>query len=460
MSTTPAPNPYLSLVRQELGQNVDTPVKYPGGGDEPIRVEDLPDRPIRTRPRIELPVTGATYIQRAGQVESVLSTLENGIFNQPAFLVDQMFRDARVTAASNTRVNGLLGLPIKMRPAGNSKEAVEVARLIEGTSESPGLWHTMFPQAELSELMRWDIWLGAGISEIQWITDNDMWIPTIVTWHPNPLWWQWNSEKADTGSYYINTVNGGNIEIVRGTGEWLFLTSQGYRRAWLRGALRALAYPFLGRQWQIHSWDRFNEVHGMPIRMVTVPASGDEQAKNEFLGAVSRINFEANIQKPARKSQDDAEQYGVELIEAKSETWESFGKYLDRIESDISFLLLGNRSAADVESGTIAAAKTSELVRLDYKRRDSIALSNAIREQVLKLFCYYNFGDANLAPYPEWEVEPSEDLESKGKFYASLGGGLASLISSGAPIDAAQILRNEGIPVNQDASRATIPTTE
>ena len=426
------------------------PPTQPNQYAAPAEPEDS-DEPLHPTPRQELPVPSRTYVDRVWQVEGILQNLENGVFRDASFLCDQILRDERVSAVLDTRVMGLLGLPFVMRPANDSAKAKEIAKLLQGDEQTPGLFDRMMPVSEMAQLLRWSILLGAGLAELRWSTD-DMWVPHVKVWHPNVLWWRWDLTKLDSGSYYAQTADEGMIEVRPNDSQWLLHTPNGYRRAWFQGLIRSLGKPYIGRAWTATGdWPRYNELHGIPIRKVIVPAGATSAEKNRFFNQVRNLAVESVLLMPASKDADakNGEKWDVELLEATADTYKSFSEWLDRVEANISIRVLGHNLSSEVKSGALASAKVSELVRDDIKRWDAKTLAQSIREQVLRQFCQYNYGDPDLAPYPEWQVEPAENLESKGKFYQSLGTSLYQMAQAGAPVDMRAVLEDNNVAVTE-----------
>ena len=96
----------------------------------------------------------------------------------------------------------------------------------------------------------------------------------------------------------------------------------------------------------------------------------------------------------------------MELLEAEAKTWEMFPKQIETANAELSILLVGQNLTSEVQGGSFAAAKIHQNVRDDLVRFDAEALATTLREQVLSWWAEFNFGDARLAPWPNWDTKP------------------------------------------------------
>jgi hypothetical protein len=149
----------------------------------------------------------------------------------------------------------------------------------------------------------------------------------------------------------------------------------------------------------------------------------------------------------------------VELKEAQSRSWEAYKARKEALDTDIAILLLGQNLTTEVKSGSRSAAEVHEGIRIDKKRADA-ELFQAVREQVLVPWAYYNWtypdmAKANaLAPYPSPQIEPPEDEESEATALGLLGEACKKLSDAYSAVDVRAILESHGVPIDEERAAA------
>lgn len=395
----------------------------------------------------ELAVTAAPIPTRASTIDAALRDLEGGYFAQAAQLCDTVLRDDRIAGCTTTRLNGLLGLPREVKPAYEDD-----ARAQQIADEVDKNWDRLFPNSTLSEIKRWGIYLCAAPVELIWETrDVDplattyRWWPRLKVWHPQFMWWDpW------ARLYQMMTDDGSYIPVTPGSGAWALYTPHGYERAWLFGLIRCISAHWLRRSWAYRDFSRKSEVNGQAIRKAIVPAQADKTAKARFFNAVANLGAETTI----RLDQDtsaDGPKYDLELLEAQSSGHDIFVSLLDKTDTSIAIALLGQNLSTEVQGGSYAAATAHEQIRSDFKRFDAQSMAEFLREQVLKPWALFNYGDAELAPYIEWETDPPEDAKNAADATKSLADAITAFVKAGAPVNLRELLDEAGVPLLDEA---------
>lgn len=386
---------------------------------------------------------------RTWEIDSVLAQLSSGQFGSPALFCDQMLRDDRINGVRSTRVGALLATPLEFKAAGTRRKAERVAELLADTDEGPGLWWQMFSPAVLGDLSDWGTMLNCGVAEIIWRTEEDRWLPTLRLWHPQFVYWDWNDFR-----YKLRTRDG-TVDLPdieqnpHGDGKWVMWMPRGYQYGWRHALVRALAFPYVGRQWNFRDWARHNEKHGMPTDKVFVPEGAPREDKEAFFADVVNRGSDAAVMVPVPSDGRD-KGYDVEVLEAQARTWEAFQTWKKELDTDIAIAILGQNltteGGSQSSNGSRALGQVQENVRID-KLREDARIARCLREQVLTWWALYNFGDAELAPLPSFMTEPPEDEAASAGALKTLGEALVALDRAYAPVDVRAVLDRAGVPM-------------
>ena len=399
----------------------------------------------QTTSTLDIPIQTFGVWDSVQLIQGALSDLEQGTFLNASVLCDAMGRDDRITATLSARVNGLLALPLEFKPGVDSAKGQKVAEDLEDS------WERIFPDGELAQLLKWGRLVGAAPGEITWSTVNapnggsgKRWLPRLKVWHPQFLQWRW-----DWRDYSLVTMSEGVVQLEVGQAHWALYTPSGRYPAWQSGIVRALAIPFLIRWWAYRDWARYSEKHGLPIFKAQVPKGADDDIKRLFFNSLSALGSENTVK---LETGDPAQGiFNIELLEPVANTWAGFQGLIEQCNSSIAILLLGQNLTTEVQGGSRAAATVHERVRSDFIQADSRTLATFIREQILKPWAAFNYGDAELAPHPVWEVDPPEDTQKTAQTLLALGQAFGAMKDAGAPLDVRAVLEQLAIPMLTEA---------
>lgn len=403
------------------------------------RLEDIEDEKWGKRPPSpplkDIPISTVTEWDDVGRVRTALRKLEQGQFADAAMLVDAMGRDDRIDSCTGQRIHSFLGKPLELEAAGDARRKSKTVKWFEDQ------WDILLPEHAAFDLMRWGIMLNAGIGELVWKLKEDSWIPTLKVWHPRHLMWRW-----DTRSYWISTMEG-QEEIKPGDGRWLLFMPHGEERGWMGAKVRALAIPFLLRQFTYRDWARYGEVHGLPMRAGIVPANAKDELKQRFVRELANLSTESVIMLPQAA---DGKGFDLKLIEATALGFETFDRLVEKAEDSIAITLLGQNLTTQVKSGGLGSGGGSQVhqdVRVDLMKADSKTFGQTIHKYMLRPIAAFNFGDPDLAPLPCWEVEPPEDLSEKSQTLLNLGNAVTALQNAGIPVDREELAEEFQVPM-------------
>jgi phage gp29-like protein len=342
-------------------------------------------------------------------VRQALATNLNGIFEVVAQLWESIRGDDRVTATLGSRTAGLFGRDVRHTPANDSKAAKECC----------DAWAECWPQfaggPALRTISEYEIGLGWAPAQLVWDTTTPIWKPTAKFWNNRYTYWHWGLRR------YIALSQDGQIPIEPGDGKWLLHSKYDPYRAWIFGAVRAVAEPWLLRHFAFRDMARYSEVHGLPIRVAETPASADATERSQYAAQVAALGTETTLL--LGKGVDEQNSYGFNLVEAKDPAWEVFSALIGQCDMAIVLALMFQNLTTEVKTGSYAAVQGHMDVRQNGIQADNAAWRYTLRNQVIRPFALFNFGDPELAPTTEWDVTPLDQIDAKvGRFQKFMTG--------------------------------------
>ena len=346
------------------------------------------------------------------RVRTALHLLQTGNFSQAAHLADAILGDGRVQAVLGTRINGVLGLPFTVDPADDSSGAAAIAE-----AAGKDFWG-FFPEDASGELMRYGLMLGAVAAELVWVFEAGRLLPKLKVWHPSNL--RYNSE---TQTYAVRLESGVEHPITPGDGKWLLYTPHSSRRPWTLALVRALAVPWLSKQFAAGDWNGYSEQLGKGVLKGGVPASARPEDKEDFKNDLRNLGTSGVVITP--------EGFTAELLEGRGQGWQTFESLIAWADKETAVTVLGQNLTTDVSGGSLAAAKVHENVRQDFLEADTETLATSLHEQVFTWYAEFNFGDRKLAPWPHWDAEPPADSKTEAETDKAKGEALTA-IAAGA----------------------------
>jgi len=423
------------------------------------------DRPSFRNYR-ELPLLVRHAWESYAIVDQALERLEQGQFLEPALLSDAVLSDDRAGGVVDTRVNAVLGLPVKVerqeQSDGAQEEGEEVRALQQEIAEwVQRNWEQMFPHAALKEFFRSGLMLNAGVGELVWDwTSDGKVLPTLKTWHTQFAYWRW-----DTRSYWLIHQEGVQ-ELAPGDGRWLFSAPNGAEHGWLYALLRRLARLWVDRMFTLRDYARSSEKFGLGVVKAKMPPERDAKDHARFQAQVSNLANESAVFLP--QSNDGKSGYDLEMMETDEGTsWQSFEKRLGYLDSSIAIATLGQNLTTEVkQGGSRAAAEVHDTVRDDYSRDDAQGLATVLRTQALTPLVAYNWGYqaamlgvdvSRLVPCVSLEAEPVEDQDVSATAAQAVAAALSDFHLSGAPVDKRAFLQKFNVPVLDEGDVAPAP---
>lgn len=359
---------------------------------------------------------------------------DDGNLQLAADACEQILTDDRVDGVLNTRVSGLLGLPLRF--VGGSTEAVAA---LAGEGEAPGDWWRFHEESELSRLLRWGIVLGVGFAQR---------IPLprfpgqshkfkIETWHPR--WFDWSDDEQT----FFATTKEGRVRVTPGDGQWIVYTPFGSRRPWAYGAWTKLAFPWIVKRFSLEDRSNQGQITGGPIIWAEAPHRSTEKQRRLMGKSLMKMTKDSRFVMP--------EGWKLHLLESGGTT--TFKIHEDQIKwanDAITIVLAGQLVTTEGTQG-FSSGNVQDNIKQDFIRYDAESASTTLREQSLCPWANLNYGSPDVAPWPRWNTEKPVELESKSRQILTLGQGLKAindeLKKTGREVDIVAICDQFEIPV-------------
>ena len=390
-------------------------------------VDPLYDRPegaVRQEVGIVYRDVPIVTIQNTWSAESVRHALYQsmwGYFFDSGQLIDAMLGDDRVQATLGSRIGGLFGRELIVEPANESAAAREVADAWAPSAQE------LCTGWALTESAAYSIMQGFAHGQIVWDTMKTPWRPYPRPWHPMFEWYDWVSRK------YVAISQDGNKAILPGDGKWYGHLPFGDYRAWVRGAMRAVAEPWVIRHFAIRDWAGFSEIHGFPQRIGNVPAAAEPAQRAAFEKSIATMGSNTAMIVP-KGVDGESIGYGYELVEAQATAWEAFPGLRDHCDLAIVLAIKFQNLTTEITSGgSYAAAKEHGKGDVAQVAADNRAWVRTLRHDFARPFAFLNYGDADLAPITRWDVPdpPREDYAQNADSLSKLATAVAQLASAG-----------------------------
>jgi phage gp29-like protein len=427
---TPIPAEQLAQAYRDAVGGVD-PDRIPRN-DEAFQPphDPLAGSTIKRDPRLVYRDLPLVVVQNSWTVEATraaLATHMQGIFELSGQLVDSILGDDRVQATLGSRISGLFGRDVRHTPADDSDEARECCDAWEKH------WPEFASSYALPESHAYAILMGWSTGQILWDTAGEVWKPYARPWHPRFTYYHWPARK------YVAISQDGTLPITPGDGRWFLHAPFGQYRGWVRGAIRAVAEPWLIRHFAIRDWARYSEVHGLPTRIGYTPAAADPGERAKFETSLANLGSESAMLIP--RGVDAQNGYDYELREASAGNWEAFPGLIDRCDMSIVLSLLFQNLTTEVQGGSFAATTAHMDIREQGLEADNFGWLRTLHRDFQRPFAYLNFGDAALAPTTCWDVQSRARYKDNGAVFQQFATALGALRTAGIVFDNPDAIR-------------------
>jgi phage gp29-like protein len=397
-------------------------------------------------------------IDRVPDIEVALSGLNIGNFRQAALLADAALRDDRIWAVLDTRAGVIRGADVEVKPADASEKAAELATLIGGDDTAPGMWEDLLPPDLAGNILQYG-WLNAVCAcQIiwQWVDSLDMHMPRLIPIHPQFIYWDWGYRAYRCNAFQEGTFTLPDVmSNPYGDGKFFVWFPFGYQYAWRQAMIKPLADLYLRRRWNARDWARYNEKHGSLVDIAYVPEDADEPDKEAFFNDIVMRGSDTAVMVPRRDGQSKDSGYGLDMLEPKGRSWETFVDTQEKLDNSVAIMFWGQNLTTEIGKGAGSkAAEQGHQKVAEIKSKEDARLAAAYRQQVLSWWAHFNFGNADLAPRVRYVVEPPTDLSQEGAGLLALGQAALAMKQANPKTDVDALWDTHGIAMLTEAELA------
>lgn len=387
----------------------------------------------------DLPVVHAWIDWHVDMVRRTLREHVAGQFRLSSTLVDDLTGDDRIMSSLRTRGNAVVGLPFDLVASEDVSE-----QLAEAVAEDAAKARKRaLPRDVESEMRRCALMMGFAIAELIWDTSNPKrWVPLVKVWDPRHCYYDITVRR-----YVVQTLDG-PVYVQPGNGKWFVYTPHGDHRGWMFGAVRALAIPWLIRQFAARDWARWSEKYGLGVIGAKAPAGADDKDKERFFRQIANLGRESTVLLPQGIN---GQNFDLAVYEAQSRGWDGFEALIEWANTAITLTIQGQTLTTEVKEGSLAAARVHGDVRQSEVAFDGGSFAEDEREQLWKPYCLFNHGNADAAPTPNYDATPAEDKNELAEATSTAAGALSTLASLEVPVDVVEYCGKVGIPLRADA---------
>jgi phage gp29-like protein len=359
----------------------------------------MADTQIDSLIAIEPPVTRSITDWTPSLVRAARASADAGNLELAADFCEWAMGDDRVAASLATRTNGLVSLPLTFEAARGTKRLVKALEAGED-------WWASYPASTLAQLLAWSRLLGVAVAYQSWVERGDginRLIPNITVWHPRHLRFD-----VERGVWRVKTANKGVIDITPGDGNWIVFTPYGASRPWAFGVWRPISYWRLLKQYAIEDWGKYSSKNAGGWRVATFNPSNDrlsstKEQRKELAADMFAAQADAALALP--------QGFDVKMVESTASNWQTFEAQKNAADLANSVALLGQNLSTEVSGPVATGATLHGKVLQVYVEDDNEKLTTCIREQSLRYWAEFNFGNGGLAPWPAYDIAPKEDAK-------------------------------------------------
>ena len=300
----------------------------------------------------------------------ILSRAEQGdLVSQAELFTDMEERDAHIYAEITKRKMAVAQLDFELKPAreAGAKEKKAIDKLEDMLEDILDMETLVFNLADA---------IGHGFSaiELEWQRDSSgFWMPSKLT--PRPQRW-FTVDFATRRQLRLRDGSMEGVELVK-HGWIIHEHSSKTGSVATQGLYRALALPYLFKNFATKNWLRFCELYAVPIR-VLFHHEQDSAKKYELMAALQAMG-QSGVALLEGGTQDDLKTESLTNGEGAG-----FASLIDWCERSVSKAVLGGTLTSSTgNNGNYATAQVHDDVRYQLRDHDAKQIAETLTRQLI-----------------------------------------------------------------------------
>lgn len=360
------------------------------------------------------------------RLADIMERAEQGdLLAQAELFQDMEEKDGHIQAEMHKRKMAVTQLDWSLQPLkdASAKEKKTAAALEERINDMLDVEDLLFDALD-------GIGHGYACLELEWRQDNIGWFPKIH--YRDPAWFTIDPARKNE----IRLRDSSNAYGVALTPfGWIAHTHKS-RSGYLArtGLHRALAWPYLFKNYSVRDLAELLEIYGLPIRLGKYPSGASEKEKNTLMNAVLSIGHHAGGIIPDGMAMDF-------ITATSSGSSDPFKAMIDWCEATQSKVILGGTLTSQTgANGNRALGDVHNEVRLDIRNNDAKQMATTLNRYLVYPLCMLNGLTAdNRCPQWVFDTQEPDDL-------ALYSDALPKLVAIGAKIPASYLHEKLKIP--------------
>lgn len=267
---------------------------------------------------------------------------------------------------------------------------------------------------------------GFSVSEISWHQTAERWWPTSIAWRSQ----RWFRFASDGRLQLIS--QSGPVDLAPARFIWCALGDRSGSPI-MGGLIRPALLLWLYTSYTLSDWAEFLEAFGRPNVLGRFPASASPQQQEQLMRAVQTIATGGRAIMPEGMS--------IDINWGTARSTDGYERRADWLHRQISLLVLGQNLTTSVTSGSFAASKTHDTVRLDIAHADACVVDAALQNQLVRPLVDFNLGPPPDGRYPRLYTRWPDQVDM-----AALVGAVVPLVDRGMTIGVSTLRDRLGLP--------------
>ncbi|MCP3662578.1 MAG: DUF935 domain-containing protein [Gammaproteobacteria bacterium] len=375
----------------------------------PIKAQKTPPIDTEILAYAPLTMTSRDYVSHGltpERLAGIFREADAGDMARQADLFDQLEeKDGHLVGEKGKRMNVILDVEFNIEPASEDSRDIRVAEFVEKWMDDLTDWEDTLVSLQDA------VGKGYAALEINWDISSGQAVPSGFEFIE-----QKRFLFTDEAGYLTHIPRLITDDALMGMTipEWKTLFHQYGGKSGhptRSGLFRVATWMYLFKNYAIKDWVIFSEICGIPVRVGKYAPGASKEDKHALMQALRNIGSDAAGIISQNTEIDFVENSGTGV---RSDMFEKLAGFCNK---EISKAILGQTLTADVgNTGSYAASKTHNDVRIDLLKADARAVATTIRHDVLRPIVGFNFGWDTPCPKYTPDFAEEEDLKAKSEW--------------------------------------------